>query len=801
MYSFWALYIVKDEKAHYLELDDATEISYEWLSPMWNTETSTTWDFSLPRTPYNEELLLPSSANGELIPLNEGRLQGYLTGLPWQDTDEAYWGLLTVISANERRIKVQFLQKSLFEQKLERPVREINVPFKEHKTDPQKTQFIRHRVADMETIWASRAPWYDGAPRKKAFIAWDAATLLKQYAEELGYETDWDFQKETHIYIISNLYNLFHQTAYYNFSQGYRTHNPQGLDSHIKRPYEYKYFGFFVSNERLSLQSSRIALGIVRELLAMFCAKVLVKEYVLESSKKPSAIYQGDDMSTARHSFGELSSYEWVKAQYPRLQDVEVRSDNGYKQELRYSLIPIVAYEEGKGLASRQYPNYRKENQFCFYNDVIDGESYEYTGPCQGREFYVPFPEQKDHPLCFAYFTLKDYSNESRLCVNSHLCDCTPSGIGVSSSQYRADKAKGVWQYVGEYDLRALPKVHGRGAQVVDIPFARGRFVAISFSKKPVYTHGDTLLNSCIEIKKGNSIFYEYDSYNCDASKLSPQMWGHGKAVKYGDESADRTLPETYFVNKQSTKLAMKLLHYDPDKNPDLPNPKDPGILPFPPGFNPDDDSDRPRRPGKKTFELFSLGVSGLRRENSNPQSVSATFEDKKPTMHFKQNLFFAYSRFMLNTSVLRPCFELERDEPGKARAERLFIVGDGADQIVEIKKHDNSNVLPDEVIDNPLSFEDMFSNDLPINMLVLPYFQHLWHAVEGELTRWEEEEVFKYMTEFNYPSLNDTAHIGNQRIKRVTMVLRRNECRIKSVRVIQFNRVATKDEFNKFLQ
>ena len=169
--------------------------------------------------------------------------------------------------------------------------------------------------------------------------------------------------------------------------------------------------------------------------------------------------------------------------------------------------------------------------------------------------------------------------------------------------------------------------------------------------------------------------------------------------------------------------------------------------------------------------------------------------------MHFKQNLFFAYSRFMLNTSVLRPCFELERDEPGKARAERLFIVGDGADQIVEIKKHDNSDVLPDEVIDNPLSFEDMFSNDLPINILVLPYFQHLWHAVEGELRGWEEEEVFKYMTEFNYPNTTDAEHIGNQRIKRVTMVLRRNECRIKSVRVIQFNRMATKDEFNKFLQ
>lgn len=801
MYSFWALYVVKDEKAHYLELDDATEISYEWLSPMWNTETSTTWDFSLPRTPYNEELLLPSSDNGELIPLGEGRLQGYLTGLPWQDTDEAYWGLLTVLSASERRIKVQFLQKSLLEQKLERPVRTIYVPFKNHATDPKKSEYMFHRVADIETVWASQRPWYNGLSQKKAFIAWDAATLLKQYAEELGYETDWRFSTDKHLYIISNLYNTFHQIAYMYQVTKYRTHNPKGAPLYGGRNHEYVYRGDFSSNEKLSLQSSRIALGIVRELLAMFCAKVLVKEFVLGSTKKPSAIYRDNHIGSARRFFGELSSYEWVKAQYPRLQDVEVRSDIDYEQSFLYNLIPIVAYEEGKGLASRQYPTHTKSEHFCFYNDVIDGESYEYTGPCQGREFYVPFPEQKDHPLCFAYFTLKDYSNEARLCINSHLCDCTPTGIGVSSSQYRADKAKGVWQYVGEWKVRPLPKVHGRGAQLVDIPFARRRFVAISFGKKPLYTHGDTLLNSCWTRETGGSRFYEYKSPHYDANELSPQMWGHGKAVVYGAESADRTLPETRFVSKQHTKDNMWITHYEPEPNPNLPDPKDPGILPFPPGFNPDDDSDRPRRPGKKTFELFSLGVSGLRSVNTNLRGVSATFEDKKPTMLFKQNLFFAYSLFRLNLSFLRPCFELERDEPNKERAERLFIVNGADDEFGKIDLHPNASVLPDVVIDNPRFSYQKFTNDLPLDDLVLPYFQHLWHAVEGELTRWEEEEVFKYMTEFNYPSLNDTAHIGNQRIKRVTMVLRRNECRIKSVRVIQFNRVATKDEFNKFLQ
>ena len=224
--------------------------------------------------------------------------------------------------------------------------------------------------------------------------------------------------------------------------------------------------------------------------------------------------------------------------------------------------------------------------------------------------------------------------------------------------------------------------------------------------------------------------------------------------------------------------------------------------IPLPPGY--DDD----RKPWKR--ENLRSSFSNLRSVSALPGVTTLSdeegekeFRDRQGFLKLGSKLFYAYTIFYLNTIPLMPCLELDPYDPSKPRAERLYIVGRKTDYSkTPITLHPNAAnaKFPYELIEGAYK-EACFSNDLPLDELVLPYFQHLWHAVEGELTRWEEEEVFKYMTEFNYPNTTDAAHIGNQRIKRVTMVLRRNECRIKSVRVIQFNRMATEDEFNKFLQ
>ncbi len=796
MYSFWALYIVKDEKAHYLELDDATEISYEWLSPMWNTETSTTWDFSLPRTPYNEELLLPSSANGELIPLNEGRLQGYLTGLPWQDTDEAYWGLLTVLSASERRIKVQFLQKSLFEQKLERPVREIKVSIAKD-----------HRVEALSSVWASGEEWENGKLCKNAIIAWNILTLLDQIATWCGYSCKSNFYLNKNIYLVSNNYNAMGKAKIVvnkrpesdNYYMNDIRENGKRYDGDSLE------YADLLNKGEQSLQSSRIALGLVRELLRLFCAQMLITEYVLEANKTPRVTYRGVYSNSARRHFGELASYEWVKAPYPELQDVAERCNTEFSLQERNYLFPIVAMEEGKGLEFRQYPahydSYNRRHPYCFYNDVFNGGTFDYQSRCGGRTYYVPWPDEI--PYRYAYFRTPnpDYINEVRLHTLSHLCDCTPTGVAVSTSQYGVDREQGTWKYLGEYLQTRNPHVQGRGAQRVALPFQRGRFIAITLEKGLVETYGDTLINSCIRVSnRTNTVFFDR------TKSLKAQEFGEALSIDDLNLYSDDFAPDTKFTLKSYLLPFLQKTHPKPPKPYDPPDDN----LPLPPGKDWDDDR-RPHRPiPRKQFTPFSMhSISVLQSEDG--ESIldkKKRFQDTSVKMVDKQKLFYAAANFKVNTTPPLPCLEVDHYDPTKPRAERLFIACVRKTNFrVEIEIHPNAyNVLP-HILDRGEKeiggtyYEESLTNDLPIEELVLPYFRHLWHAVEGELSSWEEDEVFKYMTEFNYPKMDDASHIGNQRIKRVTMLLRRGECRIKSVRVIQFNRVATKDEFNKFLQ
>ena len=66
MFSLWALYLSIPSGDKAIELDAQTEIAYEWYSPFFNDQHSVSWDFSVPRTPYIEELLLNLAQKGDL---------------------------------------------------------------------------------------------------------------------------------------------------------------------------------------------------------------------------------------------------------------------------------------------------------------------------------------------------------------------------------------------------------------------------------------------------------------------------------------------------------------------------------------------------------------------------------------------------------------------------------------------------------------------------------------------------------------------------------------------------------------
>lgn len=121
MFCAWSLYVKPDPSAAYqcLDIDDVTEISYDWKSPYFFSELSATWDFSLPRTPDNEQLLIPkTNADGELLPFTDGAVPAYFIGLPWQEEEEIDAGELSIVKLSELRITVQFRQINTLFQKL-----------------------------------------------------------------------------------------------------------------------------------------------------------------------------------------------------------------------------------------------------------------------------------------------------------------------------------------------------------------------------------------------------------------------------------------------------------------------------------------------------------------------------------------------------------------------------------------------------------------------------------------------------------------------------------------------------------
>ena len=71
-------------------------------------------------------------------------------------------------------------------------------------------------------------------------------------------------------------------------------------------------------------------------------------------------------------------------------------------------------------------------------------------------------------------------------------------------------------------------------------------------------------------------------------------------------------------------------------------------------------------------------------------------------------------------------------------------------------------------------------------------YYEQLALAIEGDLETWDEEAIFAALYEHPYPSREASQRIGQQRIKKISLVLRKHECSIKSVRVVQFNEIAT---------
>lgn len=779
----------------YLELDDTTEIAYEWLSPMWCRETSATWDFTLPRTPHNAEALLPAFPNGELYPLNEGHHSAYITGLPWQEDEEAYWGLLTVVATTERRIRVQFLQKSLFEQELDKPAKKIVISWSN-----------AHKIAARESVRASGKEWKNKSSQQ-FLIAFEITHLLDGFRRALKYAGS---VKTTAL--ASPIYLLTNRLTRYSLPiklvtliESFWLQNPSLTSIKGINLIGFQGVPNFTS-ATVNLETETYALTLVRQITALCCMSMQITEYVEGSKKSKKVDFANNNQTNSRKIYlGDLSAYEWVKAYYPEIPDVAVKAPRTYNDKSRNLLIPILAYEDNGSDERREYsPN---TYYVAGYNDIGDGAPFGYRGRAVGREYYVPF---NTYPRYFLYFQKpeSDYQTGIYMPALNHLGDCRPKPCSVSTSQYGVDNERETWVYEGEATI-AVPVVKGRGAQSVAVSFERRQFVATNLRKQKVTTHGDTLLNNCKEIDLKISpeiIFYHKDGSG------HPQLFLNARSM-YKNQSP--ILPSTSFKKSYEWVLDDWLKkdggHPDND-HPSNPDEEHDGLpLPLPPNWkrggggggngkgkrhdfaSPDDTTRR---------AITMRSVRGANEDNAEPSPRSESYTH----LSFKQDYFHAIGELLINTLPPQPTLAVDPYDPTKPRADRLFLVGWQTVFNQNINIHPAARGYGVRIDKRPGKANgyyngEYFTNSIRIADTVKRYFRHMWHAVEGNLSAWDEAEVFAAMTEYTYPADGDTNHIRNQRVKKVSLSLRRGECRIRAVRVIQFNHEASDAEWEKMLK
>ena len=792
MYSLWSFYVIKNGHTTDLELDDTTEIAYEWLSPMWCRETSATWDFTLPRTPHNAEALLPAFPNGELYPLNEGHHSAYITGLPWQEEDEAYWGLLTVVATTERRIRVQFLQKSLFEQELDKPAEKIVISWSN-----------AHKIAARESVRASGNEWKDNS-YQQFLIAFEITHLLDGFRRALKYAGSVKTTAlASPIYLLTNrLTRDSHPIKYatlissfwlkdqsLTYSLGTNLVGVQGVPN--------------FTSATVNLETETYALTLVRQITALCCMSMQITEYVEGSKKSKKVDFANNNQTNSRKIYlGDLSAYEWVKAYYPEIPDVAVKAPRTYNDKSRNLLIPILAYEDNGGDERREYPV--TTYYVAGYNDIGDGAPFGYRGRAVGREYYVPF---NTYPRYFLYFQKpeSDYETGIYMPALSHLGNCRPKPCSVSTSQYGVDNERETWVYEGEATI-AVPVVKGRGAQSVAVSFERRQFVATNLRKEKVTTHGDTLLNNCKRFfltSDPKIIFYHKDGSG------HPQLFL--KALRELEKSR-LIIPYTYFEKGYEYNLDKWLKEKGKHNNDDIPSNHDEHDgLPIPPnwkrggggGGNGKEKRHEFASPDETTRRAITMrSVRGANEDNAEPSPRSESYTH----LSFKQDYFHAIGELLINTLPPQPTLAVDPYDPTKPRADRLFLVG------WQIVVNQNINIHPaargygvridkKPGIANGYYNGEYFTNSIRIADTVKRYFRHMWHAVEGNLSAWDEAEVFAAMTEYTYPADGDTNHIRNQRVKKVSLTLRRGECRIRAVRVIQFNHEASDAEWEAMLK
>lgn len=838
MFSLWALYIKTSSGTHSIETDNKTSIAYEWYSPYFNEQHAASWDFTVPRTPYNESLLLRAHNETDVItPLNESEFTAYFRGLPWHEENEIDEGVLTVVRIAEWRITLQFRQYcSLLEalrNKHNTRSYSLDGPFASSPTSDAKRVYP-YFICFAETLRATGIPIHpNSTSEQRAIVGISYLAFLRLLLPSLKCHQDLSSDLEK-IYLIPSSPNFKGVIQHYSNS-------PTPITFTLNTQYapvassvntrvieaspiasEYRLKG------TLRLHGELSAYELLNEVLASLCLRLCIRSYLEKDSDR--ILYtaeiivpdtEGWDYAASK-VFNTLSSYHRLKISIPYLKDDAEEVVNLQANYTPYIALPLAAMSESDTL-SRRFRYYNREQLLQFHPPIEHGanlyastknkatprwyrkepnpvkfarhplntsdhytESYEETWPHKTWPplYFTLTKEEEDNVHCPAFIpggslrtkTGADPYITSKLCVN------------LDNDIYKLENER--WEYVGHEPY--LSRYETQHIPYKELKLLRGRVIlAPCFPAQELPLYFDTLRPQSYGV---NVRYYERNG----------RWGGYGLFIDQRAEENDtanawRWLPYVNKTHSIKTTFMSNFFnsipyHPNPGRDPDLPIHPRPGL-----GDNFDLLSLHPPTTSNILLDRYGDQLTSVHYRNTHEKNTEL-FNEEIP-YNYKEAPT-VYNKVMCSVHV-SPCVHaLDIQKETNNQGAQFYVRG--------IAQHPCTStdwLYFRTVKDNEENIHPLFTCEGNVNRLSLTksmtrilsdyaiyYRATLSTAMEGELSRYEEEDIFKNLYLFPFPT-PDTKRIGQQRIKKLSLTIRPYECAIRTVTVIQFNDFTAIDE------
>lgn len=829
MFCAWSLYVKPHPTAAYqcLDIDDVTEISYDWKSPYFFSELSATWDFSLPRTPVNEQLLIPkTNADGELLPFTDGVVPAYFIGLPWQEDEEIDAGELSIVKLSELRITVQFRQiNTLFQKlvKLDGSALRIQCESTYQETPP------RAFLALGETMKANGSDlthWNDGC------LAIRIEYLIEQILETVGGQkivSNIDPIKQLNLYLLyeknliqSRSFTPSKKTRYQTNEKagsGFLNHELTFSYNEASSSYERFEIMFLDGKGDTSLPLKEDLYSFLQKLLQLLGLTLQIREKRSAYTYKLHSIHD-----TLREGLilGELTTYQWfpfkiqnyipynepVQTAIP-LEQVIKNVDNKDTpwEELTYNApFPNILYMKNKpdlNVEGNRYESpirfFDRKHPICFIAPVNQGSPLIDNKPSGGdiksveRFKNVLFSKNDDGYETEHYYyqeSEKKFSGELIYTFNTHIPKHPVLShksyydsydvnynlyINLFGHQYITRDNK--WHYHGFLFPTTSLKIWRTGIQLIESPFKSARLVLLKVSPN----HPSTMRYDMAyqytrvydiygHIKHGvdQHIYASFWNKKYDYRTISPFRWLL-KDYKTYEDNIEKTLPG-----------GVRFGRYIPDYSggTTIPTAYSPSVLydrygneikRIPKPWKP------PIIPNPEKPEIPDLGDHGEIYEDIERGEI-------KP-LNFKY-LFYGSGSHQIYPAPPIPALNIRasseiKDEPYFyiAQAKRLAFVADNP-------------WLPHLTVHDSVRYWALVGDaNVALEPIRQAYYNQFQRAILGELRTWDEQQIFDNLYTPPYEPLDDPIRIGRQRVYSVKIKITRNEVRITGVTVVQYNK------------